>query len=408
MIEEGGTASVMSEPFELDLTDMLYGGSALGKQAGRPIFTAYGLPGERVRVRITEDHGRYAFAVVEQVITSAPQRVAPSCPYFAARTCGGCQWQHAAYSAQLDYKTSIVREQFRRIGKFADPPVRPIIASPDEWYYRTHVTFHSTPDGELGFVAPQHNRTITPIHQCTIIRPELLTARETYDGSDEAGHVRFIAGSDGGQVIATAVSADRDDDSPSTAANGAPAQTVTFVVNGATFHVSGGSFFQVNLPQAARLVDLVLEQLDLSGRERVLDLYSGVGLFTAFLAPAAAHVTAIESSPSAVADARRNLAHFANVTIREGLTERLLPQARGTFDAAVIDPPRAGMKPKALDALIARRPRTIAYVSCDPSTLARDSRILVDHGYSLQYIQPVDMFPQTYHIECVAGLERSS
>ncbi len=397
----------MAQQIQIDLTDMLYGGNALGKHGGRAVFVTGGLPGEQVIATITDDRGRYAFAVVDEIISASPQRITPRCPYFRAGTCGGCQWQHIDYAAQLDYKTGIVREQFRRIGKFADIPLRPIIASPDEWFYRTHVTFHSAPTGELGFVAPD-NRTVTPIDECTIIRPELLAMRDAI--TTPARRVRCMVGTDANERVISA----SDDASPSAADNAddesiATATTpdkVTFVIHGETFHVSAGSFFQVNLPQAARLVELVIDQFDLTGRESMLDLYSGVGLFTAFMAQGTKRVVAIELSPNAVKDARLNLERFPHVEIIEGLTETVLPLVKGKFDAAVVDPPRAGMKPKAIAALIARAPRQIAYVSCDPSTLARDARLLVDAGYTLTQVQPVDMFPQTYHIECIAGFER--
>lgn len=387
---------------------MVYGGNAFGKHEGRAIFAVGGLPGEVVRVRITEDRGRYAVGVVEEVITPSPHRVSvPRCPYFRARTCGGCQWQHIDYAAQVEYKTEIVREQFRRIGRLPDAPVLPMIASPDEWFYRTHVTFHAAPNGELGFVAPE-GRIVTPIHECYIIRPELLILRERLDGAGK--HVRVMVGSDGSDdaVVADGTPPDEDESSGARPARASVTFTIgTERLGSKTFHVNGASFFQVNLAQTARLVELVLGALDLDAGSRALDLYAGVGLFTAFIAQQAAGVTAVELAASAVGDARRNLARFSNVTILEGAVESVLPRVKGRFDAAVIDPPRAGMKRAALDALIARAPRRIAYVSCDPSTLARDVRLLVDAGYTLTHVQPVDMFPHTYHIECVVGLEKS-
>jgi 23S rRNA (uracil1939-C5)-methyltransferase len=396
---------------ELVLTEMVYGGNALAKLDGRPIFVKGGLPGERVSALITRDHGRYAFAVVTDVLEASPQRVVPRCPYFRAGTCGGCQWQHIDYAAQVEYKTAIVREQFRRIGKLPDAPVRPMIASPEAWFYRTHVTFQRAPGGELGFVAPD-DRTITPINECYIIRPELLALKDAITG--DARRVRCIVGADGSESAvsrlhdptekSTAPDGQLDDDTPGSASSG---DKVTFTIHGETFRVSAGSFFQVNLAQAARLVELVIDHLNLTGNESTLDLYSGVGLFTAFLALGAKRVTAIEQSSSAVIDAQLNLARYANVKIIEAAVEDALPRLEGKFAAAVIDPPRAGMKPDALAALLEHAPRRIAYVACDPSTLARDARQLVSAGYTLTHVQPVDMFPHTYHIECVAGFEKT-
>ncbi|MCK6577095.1 MAG: class I SAM-dependent RNA methyltransferase [Anaerolineae bacterium] len=398
----------MTEQIEVELTGMVYGGYAIGRADGRTLFVTGGLPGERVSARITRDQVRYAFAVVEQVIVPSPQRITPRCVHFRAKACGGCQWQHLDYEAQLAYKTEIVGEQFRRIGKFTNAPILPILASPDPWFYRTHVTFQVEPvSGRLGFVAPD-DRTLIPIDECHILRPELMEMRQALDsgaGIRQPGHrrLRCMVGSDGSERVSVSF---RPDEADEDASANMPGGSVTFAIKDQTFRVGAGSFFQVNLLQAEHLVDLVLEHLRLSGHERVLDLYSGVGLFTAFLAKRAAQVSAIESSPGAVADARVNLARFPKVEVREGLVEVVLPRFSGRFDSAVIDPPRAGMQRKALEALVAKRPRRIAYVSCDPTTLARDARRLVDAGYTLAHVRPLDMFPQTYHIECVAGFER--
>jgi 23S rRNA (uracil1939-C5)-methyltransferase len=173
-------------------------------------------------------------------------------------------------------------------------------------------------------------------------------------------------------------------------------------VRGRSFRVSAGSFFQVNTAMAETLVALVLEGLALRGGEAVLDLYSGVGLFTAFIAPVAGRVVGVESFAPAVADAAVNLDEFENVELYEAEVEDVLPSLEGPFDAVVVDPPRAGCSPEGLVALLAAQVARIVYVSCDPATLARDAKRLVAGGYTLAWAQPLDMFPQTYHIECVA------
>ncbi len=182
----------------------------------------------------------------------------------------------------------------------------------------------------------------------------------------------------------------------------AGAEAVHYSVKGKTFRVAGGSFFQVNLAQAAVLVEQVMAWLEPMAGGSALDLYSGVGLFTAFLAERFESVVGVESFAPAVEDARFNLAGQANVAFEVGSVEAVLGGLKGPFSVAVVDPPRAGMAPAALDALIAQQPVRIAYVSCDPSTLARDAKRLVGAGYTLVQVQPVDMFPQTYHIEAVA------
>lgn len=392
----------MPDTLELDLTAMTYGGSAIARHEGRPIFVPFGLPGERVRARITQDKRSYAFAEVEAVIDPSPERVTPQCPHFGV--CGGCHWQHIAYAAQLRFKRDVVAEQLARIGGLRDVPVHPTIPSPSPWDYRSHATFHVAPDGRLGFVG-RDNRTVIPIDECHIIQPELHAWFDALkpERFTPGERVRLQAGNTGERVMARSrgAAAAPDDDSASDPAL-ATAEKVHYVVKGRSFQVTGGSFFQVNQPET--LVDLVLERLALAGNERALDLYSGVGLFTAFLAERARFVTAVEIYAPAVRDAQANLAEFRNVDLRVGAIEAALP--RSSVNAAVVDPPRAGMKPKALEALVARAPGKLVYVSCDPTTLARDAKTLVARGYRLNDVQPVDLFPQTYHIESVALFTR--
>jgi len=181
---------------------------------------------------------------------------------------------------------------------------------------------------------------------------------------------------------------------------------ITESVHGREFRISATSFYQVNSAQAERLVEIVLGALELEGHERVLDAYCGIGLFTAFLAEEAGEVVGIEINAASVADAVFNLADAPNVTLIEGQVEDVLPDWEHPFDAAVLDPPRTGLDPTTLDALVRSSPERIVYVSCDPATLARDARRLVDAGYVLEWVQPVDLFPQTFHIENVALLTR--
>ena len=396
---------------ELELTEMVYGGNAFGRHEGRSVFVAYGLPGERVEARVTEDKGRYAVAVAERILQPSPDRVTPRCIHFGPGLCGGCRWQHADYAAQLRYKQQSVRDQLTRFGGLRDIVVHETIPSPDAWAYRAHATLHVADDGRLGYVRTD-GRTILPLEDCPIIQPDLLALIRWLPSEAVAAlkHVRVQIGS-GGELM-VAVSEDEDypqfrvtapDVRPDAGEHTEPMgrKYVEVVVKGWTFRVTGGSFFQVNLPQAETLVDLVLERLDLRGHERVLDLYSGVGLFTAFLAPLVHSVVAVESAESSVDDAAVNLAEADNVLLVQDTVERGLPRLSGRFDAAVVDPPRSGLGERAIRALIEKRPGRIVYVSCDPSSLARDVKALVAAGYTASEAQPVDMFPQTPHVETV-------
>lgn len=407
--------------FELELTEMVHGGQALGRHAGRVIFTRYTIPGERILARLTDDRERFAFAESVTLLASSPHRVEPVCPHFGPGRCGGCHFQHIDYAAQPGFKRDVVIDQMTRIGGIANPVVHPTIASPDPWAYRTHATLHANAEGQLCFVGTD-DATLVPIEECHIIRPELLDLLDTLDLQDipELERVRLQVGSDPDDLMV--IISTRDDEVPelevdlpvsinfllsdNEPVNLIGSSTVQYTVRGRQFRVTAGGFFQVNLPQTATLVDLVLDRLNLQGNEAVLDLYSGVGLFTAFIAERASLVTAIESYPPAVTDADVNLADLDNVDLIEGSVEDVLPLLSEQYDAVVLDPPRTGLDPHALDALADLAAARIVYVSCEPSTLARDAKRLARKGYRLVDVQPVDMFPQTFHIECVAQFVR--
>ncbi len=407
--------------FELHLDEMVHGGNALGRHEGRPIFIPYTIPGEQIIARIVDDRKRFAFAEgVTLLDPPSPDRVEPRCPHFGPGRCGGCHFQHIDYQAQARFKHDVVIDQFKRIGGFANPPVQQTIASPDDWYYRSHVTFHVDAEGNLCFVSTD-GETLLPIEECHIIRQELLDLfGELNLDIPELDRVRLQVGSDPDDRMV--IVSTKDDEPPEITVdlpvsinflfndnepmNLIGRSYVTYTIRGRKFRVTAGGFFQVNLAQAETLVDLVLGHLNLQGTESVLDLYAGVGLFTAFIAERAGLVVSVESYPPAVTDADENLADLDNIDLVEGNVEDVLDDLEGPFDAAVVDPPRAGLDVDALDALVDLAPRLIVYVSCDPATLARDAKRLVGKGYKLVDVQPVDMFPQTYHIECVARFER--
>ena len=420
----------------LQLKSIAHGGAALGRHEGRVIFVPYALPGETVRVEIAEDKGRYAFARLVEVLDPSPDRVVPPCPYFGSAGCGGCQWQHAGYPAQLRFKAEIVADQLERIGGIIDPVVHPTHPDRSGWAYRNHAQFHPAPDGGLGFQSAAVGRTprqgrgergedtgagqghwIVPIDECLILHPLLSDLYATLDlDLPDLLRLSLRAGTQTGDLMLIFEMAD---DLPPALESDLPVSCVlllsdgvhvnligsnhiTETVAGRTYRISAPSFFQVNTPQAAQLVRLVTEYLDLQEGETVLDAYCGVGLFTVHLAERAGLVVGVEAAPAAVADLLENTAGMDNVEVIEGPVEAVLPDLDMPLDAAVIDPPRAGIDRFALDALVERRPTRVVYVSCDPATLARDTKRLARAGYHLFEVQPVDMFPQTYHIESVA------
>lgn len=397
----------------LELTGIAHGGSAIGRHEGRAVFVPYAIPGETIRARIVQDKGRYAIAELVEVLSASPARITPPCPHFGPGRCGGCHWQHIDIGTQLRLKQQIVREQMARLGGQPDALVQPTLASPSPWEYRSHITGRIGDDGRAGFVRTD-GRTILPIQECHIIPPALLEMLQQLEQKrlKPGSRWRIQMGSDGVPAAfplggdsegVSEFEAETSSSSTDSAADYTHFRSMTYQIKGRSFRCSPGSFFQVNTPQAERLVDLVLEYAAPSPDDHILDLYAGGGLFSAFLAERCHRISAVESFPLAIDDAEANLAHLDNVRLYSGTVEKILPRLTGPFQAIVVDPPRAGMDASALKALIEHRPDRIVYVSCDPATLARDTRRLVEAGYQLQAVQPVDMFPQTYHIETVVA-----
>jgi 23S rRNA (uracil1939-C5)-methyltransferase len=404
----------MTQTIELDMTSMAYGPAAVGRHEGWAVFVPLAAPGDRVRAEIVEERRSFYRARLEAVLRASPDRAEPPCPHFGV--CGGCQWQHLSYAAQLRWKHAVVAEQLARIGGFADPPVRETLPSPAPLGYRNQAQFAISPEGQLGYFALQSNDVI-PIHECPILQPGLAELFGELDLESTPGLARVAlrAGADDDAMVILEMEGEETPEveleSPVSVAALWPdgsalalagADALTERVGGRAFRVSPGSFFQVNSGMTETLVRLVMERLQPRPGDRVLDLYCGVGLFTAFLASQAGHVVGVESYASAVRDAEINLDEFDNVELYEAPVEAVLPHLTGPFEAAVLDPPRTGCAQAALNALATLGPQRIVYVSCDPPTLARDGRRLAARGYRLEEVQPLDMFPQTYHIETVS------
>ncbi len=440
----------------LRLTQMTQGGEAMGRdESGRIVFVPYAIAGEEVVAQIAEEKKNYARARLVETLEPSPARVEPRCPHFGPvpneasamsafgespseksqtaretqppskngvtpRGCGGCQWQHVAYDAQLKFKADIVREQFARIGKLPNAPVRDTIGMSEPWHYRNNVQFQMDGNSRLCFRAfESHN--LVRIGECHILHPML---DEMFHGVDFEGvdfnSVTFRVGTRTGQrmVVLEGKVAEVPEiavDEPVSIAYQAPDGHITALIgkdalheelSGREFRISPASFFQVNTAMAEKLVELVERYLEPRADETLLDAFGGVGTFGFILAPRVARVIEIEENASAVEDARANAVDLTQVEFHCGAVEDVLPPLKTKIDLAVADPPRTGFAPRALEALVACAPRALAYVSCDPSTLARDARRLIDGGYRLIETQPVDLFPQTFHIETVSWFGR--
>lgn len=392
--------STISSPgrYTVDIGGMAYGGEAVGRVDGQVIFVPYVLPGERVVVDVEHRKKKFLRARPIDVLERAESRIAPPCPYF--RRCGGCQWQHVDYAAQLGFKHAIVVDQLQRIGGFAEPLVHPTLGSPDEFHYRNNARFTLKPDGRLGFTEA-HSQRFLQIDYCYLMHARINEVLEQLQDKVEAKHQ---------VVIRHGLYTDDLLVHPALPEAIAPFPTgqesYREQLCGREFRVSAMSFFQVNTRQAERMAGVVDEYLNLQGDEVLLDAYSGVGTFSLILAGKVRRSIGIEEGKMAVADAMFNSQDVPNAQFYLGKTEHVLPGLDEPVDIAVLDPARVGCHPDVLDALMTARPRRIVYVSCDPSTLARDLKILCDEHYRLVQVQPLDMFPQTYHIECVAQLER--
>lgn len=407
------------ETLNLKLDAMAQGGEAIGRdESGRVVFVPYAIAGEYVVVEIVAAKKNLARARLVEIVTPSPARVAPRCEHFGA--CGGCHWQHIAYDQQLRFKTAIVREQFARIGQLPEAPVRDTIGMSEPWRYRNNAQFQLDAAGHLCYRALE-SHDLVAIRECHILHPlldEMFRALQ-FEGA-EFVEVMLRAGTRTGEKFI--VLEGRDDtppeisvDEPVSMAYRTPRGEIIPLVGkdalheelrGRLFRVSPPSFFQVNTTMATTLIELVEDYLAPRPSDILLDAFSGVGTFGLSLAARVARVIAIEEVKRAVEDAHANAIDLPNVEFRRGAVEDILPQLHTPCDLVVADPPRAGIAPRALDALLARAPRVIAYVSCDPATLARDARRILAQGYRLTAVQPVDMFPQTYHIESVSRFER--
>lgn len=427
------------------IDNLAAGGEGVGRlDDGRAVFVRGGCPGDVLAVEIVEDHERFARARIVAIEEPSAERVAPPCPYFGE--CGGCDWQHVAYPTQLAAKRQIVVDALRRIGHFenAEELVAETVPSPRQYGYRNKIelaAFHDSGRLELGYHAPGSS-TIIPIDRCLLLPKKFEKAPRSLKGA-----LRFVEGSDdlGLQRVALRVGTNTSDvevalwtapgsfprrPAATTLGQALPTTSIVRVLVkgppkerrvsgvevfsgkgfwrekllGREIAVSAPTFLQVNTKIAEALIQRVLGALQPDGTDRVLDLYSGAGTFTLPLAEVAGEVVAVEAASTAVRDLRRNLERhqlYADVVGGDATRELL---TLGRVDLALVDPPRSGLRPEAEAALAKTGARTIAYVSCDPATLARDARQLVALGYRVSSATPLDMFPQTCHVETLVTL----
>jgi len=384
---------VPEERLRVNFADIAPQGDALARHDGEVVFAANGIPGEEAFVLGKRRKGHIVGEVVE-LITESPHRIAPRCPHFGR--CSGCQWQHIDYPFQLVLKRQMVARQLTKRGSFTDVPVLETLPSPEPWHYRNHARFSVNPRGQLGFVNKQ-TRDFVPIDYCHLMHPGINSVLDTLQGTCAGAHqvaVRYGVNT-GERLIQPKLSQIE---------SGQPSYEEELL--GRRFRIASPSFFQVNTPQAERLIELLRDYIHPDGTGLLIDVFAGVGTFAALLSPLVGRVLSIEDSAAAVKDAAENMAGLDNIEMLQGRAEQVLSQLEVVPDVAILDPPRLGCQRRALAAIIRLSPRRIIYVSCEPATLARDLTALSEGGYRLVAVQPVDMFPQTYHVECVATMVR--
>jgi len=422
--------------FELEIETLTLGGRGLGRHAGKAVFVPYTAPGDRIRCRVTRSHRHYDEAELVELVLPSALRRQPPCPVFGL--CGGCQWQHLPYEVQANWKEQLFREQLQRAGLVPPEAFLPIGRAAAEWGYRNRVQFkcRQTTQGVVAGFYRHGSHFVIDTPDCLLaarpirnvyagLRTELSRAPQP-----EAIPQIDISCSDNGNVVVLlhALPETRGALRPwlqDTARRGGfvaamqcgRKESIELLCGDAgietsidlppvTLKIGVGGFAQVNPEQNRQLVDAVVAAAALTGCERVLDLYCGVGNFTLPLARRAGAVVGIENYAPAIADAIGNAARNAisNAAFHAEPAEGALLR-HGTFDLVLLDPPRTGAYPIMRD-LLARRPRRILYVSCDPATLGRDLKPLVHNGYRVVSCQPFDLFPQTWHTESLTVLER--
>ena len=378
--------SLVGETFDVEVGPVAHGGHFVARHEGRVVFVRHALPGERVTVRVTEgDEGsRFLRADAVAVLEASPDRVEPPCPVAGPGLCGGCDFQHVALPTQRALKAAVVREQLTRLARLDVPvEVEAVPGDEDGLRWRTRVQYARTPDGRRGFRAHRSHRVV-PVDDCPITRHDARVEVEGSHPPDEA-----------------------------------VSESVSTSLGHHSFDVAASGFWQVHPGAPKVLVETVLEQLRPQPGESCLDLYAGVGLFSAFLADAVGptgSVHAVEGDRAACDHARTNLAPYPQATVTRGSVDRVLgspdaPHGGYTLpmepvDLVVLDPPREGARRKAVDAVVARSPRAVSYVACDPAALARDVALFAESGYRLESLRAFDLFPMTHHVECVALLTR--
>jgi tRNA/tmRNA/rRNA uracil-C5-methylase (TrmA/RlmC/RlmD family) len=390
--------SLVGERYDVRAERVAHGGFVVARHEGVVVFVRHALPGELVTAEVTEgqEGDRFLRADAVVVLEASPDRVAPPCPFSGPGRCGGCDFQHVDLAAQRALKAAVVAEQLHRLAKLdVEVVVEAVPGDRAGLGWRTRVQWAVDPSGRPG-LRKHRSHDVVPVDHCPIAHPGLPDVTGT-EWPDAAG-VEAIVSTTGDRLrLVTTRDGGRFADGPLLLHERAA---------GRDWQVTGSGFWQVHPGAADTLVSAVLDGLGAVPGERALDLYAGVGLFTAALAAAVGptgHVMAVESDPVAAEDAAANLADLPQASVMTARVDRAVAEVPDA-DLVVLDPPRTGARREVVAAVAGLAPRAVAYVACDPAALARDVAFFADHGYELRSLRAFDLFPMTHHVECVALL----
>ena len=403
-------------------------GEGIARNKGKVIFIPYTIVGEQVNVEIVEDKKYYSRGVLREIVTKSPHRIEAKCPHY--HNCGGCSYQHMTYEMQISLKQKIVQNTFKRIGGINFEVKEPIDMQ-KPWYYRNKVVWHLSQGqngAQMGYYR-SHSNSLVNIHQCLLLEPilnevsyiireminELKIGEKSsimirYSNDLNKVMIEFINCIPGKKLLKKL-----SDKAHSIFLQQRGSLKLLFGEKGLTqkagyftFILGPHDFFQINPEQNEKLIGLVSERLNLSGTEKVLDAYCGVGTFSINIAGDAFQVTGIDSNLQAINNARNNtlLNNIKNCQFIAGPCELVLVNPKKRFNRIIVDPPRAGLKEAFIRSILSVSPEIIVYISCNPSTLARDIKQFILNDYKLLDIQPLDMFPQTSSIENIVLLQK--
>ena len=390
-IQNAESSLKVGDRITVEIGPIAHGGHFIARHKGQVIFVRYGITGEEAVVEITSTSSKLARGDAIEILKASEDRVVPPCKYAVPGGCGGCDFQHIEISAQLELKRSVIREQFSRLGRIEiDLDVLPVEPT-NGLHWRTRMDFAISKNGKPGLYSAR-SKEVTEIDKCLIaveaINDPTMFARN-WKGEDRL-------------EVAVSSSGEKNVSRGGRSISG-PTQ-LHEVVGEHTYQISPTSFWQSHSAAPKTLTKLVMDLMALRPGDQVCDLYGGVGLFTAPMAEDVGDigkVHLIESSHRATQDALKIFEKMKNVVVHSGRVEQKLPLIN-RVDVILLDPPRTGAGEMVIKQMLAKKPRTIVYVSCDPASMARDARALEEGGYHLNHIVGFDLFPMTQHVECVA------